>query len=234
MKKLLLGTVAALAVVTSAEAADLGAARVPVAAAVMAPAFNWTGFYLGVHAGYGFGHADTVNIIAQSFPSSPVGPLIGGQIGFNYQINSIVLGAEADLAFAAVSGRHQVVAFPGISIYHRTTALGSLRARGGYAVDRALFYVTGGLGFQRVTFGQADPGGGVEERYSRTGWTLGAGVEYAITPNVTAKLEYAYYNFGTHLLSPPFVATVRNDVHTVKVGVNYLFSTGPAAVVARY
>ena len=72
------------------------------------------------------------------------------------------------------------------------------------------------------------------EKYTRVGWTLGAGVEYAVTQNWTVKAEYSYYNFGTRTLGPTYAGTVRSDAHTVKLGVNYLFSTGPSAVVARY
>jgi len=225
MKKLLLATTALVAFAAGAQAADLGSPRMPIAAAVVAPAFSWSGFYLGAHVGYGFGNSRFFNGIA--FPTSVNGPLVGGQIGFNYQINQIVLGAEADLAFAAITGRASN--FPAIS--HRTNMLGSVRARGGFAVDRALVYVTGGLGFQGGAVAQ-DPT--APQKYTRMGWTVGAGVEYAVTQNWTAKLEYSYYNFGTRTLTAPYAGTVRSDVHTVKLGVNYLFSTGPSAVVARY
>ncbi|MBX9990591.1 outer membrane protein [Phreatobacter oligotrophus] len=225
MKTFLLATTALVAFTAGAQAADLGVPRSPVAAAVVAPAFSWTGFYVGAHAGYGFGNSRFVALGV--FPTSVNGPLLGGQVGFNYQINQIVLGVEADLAFAAITGRPGN--FPAIS--HRTNMLGSLRARGGFAVDRALLYVTGGLGFQGAATAQTP---GPAEKYTRMGWTLGAGVEYALTQNWTAKLEYSYYNFGTRTLGPIYGGTVRSDIHTVKIGVNYLFSTGPSAVVARY
>ncbi len=226
MKKFLLASTALVAFAAGAQAADLGAPRMPIAAAVVAPVFSWSGFYLGAHAGYGFGNSRFFNGIA--FPTSVNGPLVGGQIGFNYQINQIVLGAEADLAFAAITGRASNLA----AISHRTSMLGSVRARAGFAVDRTLFYVTGGLGIQGGSF--ATNGGAGAERYTRMGWTLGAGVEYAMTQNWTVKAEYSYYNFGTRTLGPIYTGTLRADVHTVKLGVNYLFSTGPSAVVARY
>ena len=227
MKKLLLATTALVAFAAGAQAADLCVPRSPVAAAVVAPTFNWTGFYVGAHAGYGFGR--TTGFGPGPFPANTSGPLIGLQAGFNYQINQIVLGAEADIAFAAISGRNTAGIAP---VLYRTNALGSVRARAGVAVDRALLYVTGGLGIQGGSFATAIGGGA--ENYTRLGWTVGAGVEYAVTPNWTVKAEYSYYNFGTHTLGPIYVGTVRADVHTVKLGVNYLFSTGPSAVVARY
>jgi outer membrane immunogenic protein len=228
MKKLLLATTALAAFAAGAQAADLGSPRMPIAAAVVAPAFSWSGFYLGAHVGYGFGR--TTPSDGLSFPMNTSGGLIGGQIGFNYQINQIVLGAEADLAYAGISGSRVSLA-PQV-LFVRTNMLGSVRARAGFAVDRALFYVTGGLGIQGGSF--ATNGGAGAERYTRTGWTLGAGVEYAMTPNWTVKAEYSYYNFGTRTLGPIYTGTIRADVHTVKLGVNYLFSTGPSAVVARY
>jgi outer membrane immunogenic protein len=227
MKKFLLAGVAAVALASGAQAADLGVRRGAVAEAIIAPVFSWTGFYVGVHAGYGFGQSTPTNIALVAFPTSYNGGLIGGQIGFNYQINQIVLGAEADLAYTAIGGHNP----GGGGITVRNMALGSLRARAGYAFDRSLLYVTGGLGFQRASFATtAGP-----EPYTRTGWTIGAGWEYAITQNVTAKIEYNYYNFGTRTLGPIYTGTVNNaHIHTVKVGLNYLFSTGPSAVVARY
>ncbi|WP_439574281.1 outer membrane protein [Phreatobacter sp.] len=229
MKRLFLATTALVAFAAGAQAADLAVPRSPIASAVVMPAFSWTGFYVGVHAGFGFGRSTGFG--PGPFPANTSGPLIGGQVGFNYQINQIVLGAEADLAFAAISGRDDVT-LPGFAAHYRTHMLGSVRARAGVAVDRALLYVTGGLGIQGGSFA-TNPGPG-PERYSRLGWTVGAGVEYAITPNWTAKLEYSYYNFGTHTLGPLYVGTVQSHVHTVKVGLNYLFSTGSSAVVARY
>jgi len=227
MNKLLLAISALVAFTAGARAADLGAPRSPVAAAVVAPAFNWTGFYLGAHAGFAFGNTTAFGAGCPC-PSSPNGVLLGGQLGFNYQINQIVLGVEADLAYAGVSGRSVV---PGGTVFYRTNMLGSLRARGGFAVDRALLYVTGGLGLQGASMAVNV---GPLEKYTRVGWTLGAGVEYAVTQNWTVKAEYSYYNFGTRTLGPTYAGTVRSDAHTVKLGVNYLFSTGPSAFVARY
>lgn len=225
MKKLLLASTALVAFAAGAQAADLGVARGPVAAAVVMPAFSWTGFYVGAHVGYGFGRSTGFG--PGPFPANTSGPLVGVQAGFNYQINQIVLGAEADIAFAAITGRNNTFPVP----LYRTNALGSVRARAGVAVDRALLYVTGGLGIQGGSFATT---GNPAENYTRAGWTVGAGVEYAMAPNWTVKAEYAYYNFGTRTLGPIYAGTVRADVHTVKLGVNYLFSTGPSAVVARY
>jgi outer membrane immunogenic protein len=121
-----------------------------------------------------------------------------------------------------------------------TLVLGRL----GVAADRALFYVTGGLAFadfgSRVNNTTAAPTITSSSTGTRTGWTLGAGVEYAFTPNWTVRAEYLYANFGsatvtgTSSIPTDRAWRIKNETHTVRVGVNYLFSTGPSAVVARY
>ncbi|MCA0320252.1 MAG: porin family protein [Proteobacteria bacterium] len=228
MKKILLAGAAVGALASGAQAADLGAPRQPIAAVVVMPAFSWTGFYLGAHVGYGFGRGNGTTLAGVVYPTNTGGGLIGGQLGFNYQINQFVLGVEADLSHTAIGGHN--VSVPASAVHLRNTMLGSLRARAGFAVDRSLFYVTGGLGFQRAAFASnVGP-----EAYTRTGFAVGAGYEYAMTANWTVKAEYMYHNFGTRTLGPTYFGTARHDIHTVKLGVNYLFSTGPSAVVARY
>ncbi|PTM53492.1 outer membrane protein [Phreatobacter oligotrophus] len=227
MKTTVIAAAALIALPLGAGAADLGAVRAPSSAAVAAQAFDWSGFYLGAHAGYGFGRALPVNFGGVPFPTNVGGALIGGQVGFNYQINQVVLGAEADLALTSISGSNPVLP-PAIRV--RTHVLGTLRARAGFAVDRALIYGTGGLAVQSATFGYG-PG---PQGYSRVGWTIGAGVEYALAPHWTVKAEYAYHSFGSRDLLPLYGLTISSNIHTVKLGVNYLFSTGPSAVSARY
>lgn len=225
MKKLLLASTACVAFAASAQAADLGVRRVEVPSAIAAPGFSWTGFYVGAHAGYGWGRSTAITIFGAQFPMNTSGAMVGAQLGYNYQINSVVLGVEADLSYAAIGGHID-------PLTARNNMLGSVRARAGLAVDRSLFYVTGGLGIQNASFTSGALLGA--EKYTRVGWTIGAGYEYAITNNWTVKAEYMYYNFGTRTLGPIYAGTLRSDVHTVKLGVNYLFSTGPSAVVARY
>lgn len=173
MKTLLLATTALVAFAAGAQAADLGSSRTPIAAAVAVPAFNLTGFYVGAFAGYGW---NNFNLLAGPAPGTSSGPALGATIGYNYQVNQFVLGAEADLGFAAITGRPALA--PLFSL--RTNMLGSVRARAGFAVDRALLYVTGGLGIQTAALTM---NGGIVDRFTRAGWTLGGGVEYALTQN---------------------------------------------------
>lgn len=111
------------------------------------------------------------------------------------------------------------------------------------AFDKALLYVKGGLAVASIRNTAADLDGGVFSAVNttivtntRVGYALGAGLEYAFAPNWTAKIEYLYSNYGSFVSADAAGELYRhtNDVHAVKLGVNYLFSTGPSAVVARY
>jgi outer membrane immunogenic protein len=241
MKKFLLASVAVAALASGAQAADLGVARGPVAAAVIAPVFNWSGVFVGAQIGYGWGRNTRENTggFINSYNSS--GLLGGVHLGYNYQINNFVLGVVADIEAAGISGNDAGVG--GAIDGARVNWQGSLRARAGIAFDRALIYATGGLAFGGINYWTNS--GGLVDSFNRTraGWTLGGGVEYAFTPNWTAHIEYRYTDFGRSS-SPNFPGALpvsgaagyqtKTTTHTVRLGVSYLFSTGPSAVVARY
>lgn len=237
MKKFLLAGAAVAALASGAQAADLGSPRAPVAAAVIAPAFSWTGFYVGAHAGFGWASArytDFTGTFANG--STTANGLFGGiQAGYNWQMNNFVLGLEGDIS---AGGLRRTYALTAAQSYRASVPLlSSVRLRAGLAADRALFYVTGGLGvvtFQDRIFTTATNATLASSSTTRAGYTLGAGVEYAFTPNWTAKAEYMYYGFGDRRNTLTANDRTRTDIHTVKIGLNYLFSTGPSAVVARY
>jgi outer membrane immunogenic protein len=240
MKKFLLAGTALAALATGAQAADLGVRRVEVPSAVIAPVFNWTGFYLGGQVGYGWLNG----ISTFSNGAGPIGVrssgVFGGvHVGYNYQINNFVLGLEADAELSGIRGRTSNPAVFAEGIFDLRWQ-GSLRARAGVAVDRALLYVTGGLAVADFRLA-GGPAGGPLQGYSstRAGWTLGAGVEYAFAPNWTGRIEYRYANYGSVSadLGPLFPGVTQRtslQSHSVRVGVSYLFSTGPGAVTARY
>ncbi|BCP52798.1 porin [Kaistia sp. 32K] len=238
----ILGLAAATAFgLAGAQAADLTVAPPePVAA----PAFNWTGFYAGVHAGYGWATFDTemTDIYGEGKGNKPDGFLGGGQLGYNYQLaNNVVLGIEADAAFAdlkdsgalRISGGGQYFE---IGTRSEITALGTVRGRAGYAVDRFLPYVTGGFAWanakSEVYISSNIPNApnlvsGDSQIF--TGWTVGAGLEYAVTHNLTAKLEYLYADLGSKDFtvnafnaSGPYKADL-SSLQTVKFGLNYKF-----------
>lgn len=221
MKRLALG--AALAMLASpAFAAD--AVVYEPAAAPVAAQYNWTGFYAGLHAGYGFGDGDGSTSLlpdpasfgAQPFSSSTdLDGFIGGaQAGYNWQFNNYLLGIEADITWSDMDGTHRVsplsdgtgTPVPGWFQEGQGELdwFGTLRARAGVlARPNILLYATGGLAFGRVeytTFTSFTPA--PQFQYSgsgsdtKVGWTIGGGAEWAFAQNWTFKAEYLYFDLG--------------------------------------
>ena len=134
---------------------------------------NWSGLYVGANVGYGAS--------ANTDPLDPTGAFGGGQIGYNFQRGNIVFGVEADIQGSGVSDS-------GYGLKSSLDYFGSVRGRVGYTFDRTLVYGTGGFGFGQVT------NEGLAE--TQTGWVVGAGAEYKITPAWSAKAEYQYFDLG--------------------------------------
>lgn len=239
MKNLIVASALIAAAATGAQAADLGSPRMPIAAAVVAPAFTWTGFYGGLNVGIGFVNTNLGALSGGNLPGSATGLVAGGQIGFNYQMNNLVLGIEGDLGYFGTQRRGTPVPFAAVQVQSswRTTWDASIRGRLGFAADRTLFYVTGGVAFADLRLANTDITNNVilaAQTQTRVGWTVGAGIEHAFTPNWTVRAEYLYANYGRRDFTTPAVAGVRMETHKIRLGVNYLFSTGPSAIVARY
>jgi outer membrane immunogenic protein len=202
---------ALLASATGAAAADLPRqtyTRAP--AMVAAPAYNWSGLYLGAHFGGAFAGDDF-------FGNNDARLMGGGQIGVDFQFApSWVLGIEANYSFVDSNDS-------GLNFFGNRN-LGSVTGRLGYAWGPTLLYAKGGYAWAdtRHSFGF---GGDVGE----SGYTIGGGLEYMFAPNWSAKLEYQYYDFGdvTFTSAPPVViSTFNNAEHTIKLGVNYRFNWG--------
>lgn len=238
MKKLLLAGSALAALASTAQAADLGVARpVEVPAAIVAPPpFTWTGFYVGAHLGWGSSRStyrDATGVY-QETASTGNGLFGGAQVGYNWQINQFVLGLEGDVAGAGINKRTEFN--NGDAFRTSVPFLASVRLRAGYAFDRALIYATGGLGIG--TFSQKyydfSANTTLSSSSTRLGYAVGGGIEYAFMPNWSAKVEYLYYGFGDR--TPGFTERDRTaqNIHTIKLGVNYLFNTGPGPATARY
>jgi outer membrane immunogenic protein len=250
MKRLLLAT-SALVCAGPALAADIPA-RMPVKAPVMVPAaYSWTGCYVGAHAGYGWGRKDFSDPTGGNFapPGAVVldntrGWLAGGQVGCNYQFSgSWLLGVEGEYAWANIKGDTVDPFFAGKNgpnvLSAKTDGLASATGRVGFVWDRALFYAKGGAAWAHDRynvflapgiFAPAVNASGTETRF---GWTVGAGVEWAVINNWSVKLEYAHYEFGTRNINlvdpanpPPVPADIKQRIDTVKVGVNYRFWSG--------
>jgi len=212
---------------SSATAADLGAR--PMAPAYAVPAWSWTGFYLGINGGYGWGTGSTsVGGLSDSFDIN--GGFVGGQLGYNWQTGNVVFGVEVDSAWADF-GRTDTIAVPGGTLTGETNInyFGTARGRLGYAPGNTLFYATGGAAWANndISFTAVVPpfALGISNSNTHVGWTVGAGIEWAFLPSWSAKVEYLYADFGkeTYFSGVGGGFDFHPKVSTIKVGVNYLF-----------
>lgn len=216
----LVGALALSAASQSASAADMGMRSRPAPVPVMVQQFNWTGFYLGVHGGYGWASTDN-NIVGLNSPD-PKGFFAGGQLGYNWQApgSPWVFGVEVDSAWANIEDTATTVG--AIRFKSDVDYFGTARGRVGYAWDRTLLYATGGLAWadNKVNVSLA-PFGTASDSQTHIGYAVGGGLEYAFAPNWSAKVEYLYLGLGdqTYFASPGL--NVDLDAHTVKVGLNY-------------
>jgi outer membrane immunogenic protein len=210
-----------------AQAADIGrpaAYPQPVPAAFVGP--TWTGFYAGVQGGYGTGDSSgTQNAGGSFFPVVPYridphGFLGGGHVGYNYQVGRWVLGVEGDVEAADVKALTSV-STAGQNYFFNVKAdmLASARARAGFAQNNWLLYATGGVAFGDVSTPPLDTLNGM-----RTGWTLGAGFQYAFNPAWSARLEYRYTDLGTKSASGGEPGSTDDNAfsfHAVRIGLSY-------------
>ncbi|MBR0753384.1 porin family protein [Bradyrhizobium jicamae] len=229
MKKFLLGTAALAALASPAFAADMPARTYTKAPPYTAPAvvYNWTGFYIGGHVGGAF--TDGTNLMGADTR------FLGGvQGGFDYQFApNWVMGIEAQYSW--LSGGSSNTVFPaGTVVTGNSDQLGSVTGRLGYTWGPALLYAKGGYAWRdNNNIGVAVAGvptAFTTSGNNQNGYTVGAGLEYMFAPNWSAKAEYQYYNFGktTFTGGPADIvgASLKNDEHTVKLGVNYRFGWG--------
>jgi outer membrane immunogenic protein len=194
---------------------------------VAPPVYNWSGIYVGVNGGWGFGYAKWTNPnVPASNSNQDSGGVIGGTLGANYQMSSLVIGFEGDLDWSDINtGRSGLFCNATAQCQTGNNWLGTLRGRVGYAMDRVLFYGTGGGVFGNFQFTAT----GVTNAKTQTGWTAGVGVEVAFADNWTAKVEYLYANLGngtctTACGSPPLPISIGLTDNLVRGGVNYKFN----------
>jgi outer membrane immunogenic protein len=183
-----LGVSALLAGMGLAAAADLGRRYDPPARApIYATGYTWTGFYVGINGGGGWGRStwDAIDTFDVS------GGLIGGTIGHNWQFGPAVVGVEGDLDWSGI--KETTTTLCPLGCETRNSWLATVRGRLGYAFDRVLPFITGGLAVGDITATTPLlPGGSI----STAGWTVGAGLEFAVVSNVTIKAEYLYVDLG--------------------------------------
>jgi outer membrane immunogenic protein len=225
-------------------------------------AFDWTGVYGGFDAGYGRGPSSGILTDATGNPLDaydvPVrGNFAGALVGGNYQFNQFVVGAEADFQWGNLTANSQADSsftapagtFPGGPFTISTTIkeFGSVRARLGYAFDRFLIFGTGGWAWGSPTTGYAllgEPPFGVSgastgifvNNADLSGWTVGAGLDYAFTNNVFGRIEYRYTDLGTtSFLNVPTNSGESGNkvtISDIRVGIAYKFN--PDSFLGRF
>ena len=218
----------AFALEAPARAADM---KLPVKAPYLQPVFDWTGFYIGGHTGYGRGTSNAV--LSDPAPSVAVngsvfsGVVGGVQGGYNWRAPSgLLLGVEADLTFPNYLPSNSIISrliSPNSDVLHQLDYVGTLRGRLGYASGHWLFYATGGLAFAGERYINT-PAAGSDEKiiHHRLGWAAGAGVEYAFAPHWTVRLEYLYDRFQRADIRFPQGAQHSStlDFQSLRIGLN--------------
>jgi outer membrane immunogenic protein len=254
--------VAASVLATAASAADMpvpGPAPAYYPPAYRPVIYDWTGLYGGVHLGAGLLEDQVTTTTTTALqPSgtqtklSPFAAVAGAQAGFNYQIQQVVVGAESTFTWSDISGTQATVSplptFSETSISKPrwyATATGKF----GFAANDFLFYAKGGAAWMGVNYTQATSTGtgNVSSQTitdTRSGFTAGGGIEFGMTENLSARLEYDYLNFGTknytfanlNTAPAPLVlpVAIRSSTSLITVGINYRFNWGGGgAVVTR-
>jgi outer membrane immunogenic protein len=193
----------------SAFAADLPSRAEPVAPVAYVPAFSWTGFYLGGELGWiqtNPKYTTAALLLGTPFAvmsgSSKNGLTYGILGGYNYQVGQLVLGVEGDFAGWTV-GAIRYTAVTGDFLTAHSRWGGSIRGRLGYAADRALFYVTGGAAFVSNQTSIPTTGISIGGDGTNLGWTVGGGIDYAITNNWFTGVEYRYTQYQNKTFTYP-------------------------------
>jgi outer membrane immunogenic protein len=253
MRKHVFGTVVVLVAAVAggpAFAADLPASPpiyAPQPVPSPPPRFSWTGCYLGIDGGGAWGRAQSVaatsprgvNIgLPITNPFNLSGGVFGGEVGCNYQISAVVVGVANDFAWTNMSGRGSDI--PPFATGATNTVseswLDTVRGRVGFAWDRVLIYGTGGAAFANVGINVCSAVMlCVSDSQVRTGWTAGAGAEWAAWPipggNLTFKIEYLHVDLGNNqLINPVVIGASTFDGRNVRLtedifrgGVNWKF-----------
>lgn len=212
----------------------LSAAAMFVAASASAPAWaegmasthDWTGFFVGADVGY---RSDGTHVNIPLYPadfSLHADGITGGiRAGYNHQMGNVVLGVDGSLGISDVSGR-QFSGGPVGELYRveEKNLNGSIGARLGYAVDKFLLFARGGWAFTKLKTQYEPLAGGVQSA-NANGWTAGAGVEYALTENLSAHAEFRHTDYGHESFVHNGPSTVKYTPSEMLVGVSYKFGS---------
>jgi outer membrane immunogenic protein len=243
----------------AAKADGLPSAPAPVAANCCAyiPPPDWSGFYAGFHLGgawsdrnWSFPFAENFNTLAgQGFSLSADGLLVGGHLGFNYQITHVLVGAEVTGAFTDLE-ETRIGPFVGAPLNRfkiNSTDLYTLTGRLGYVHDKFLFYGKGGYANAGVDVSAISPVTTASTGQRMNGWTVGGGVEMRLFSEILFGIEYNFIDFpsdrftgvtGGTPAGAPFHADI-NDIHTQSVVARFSVLFGPNAcchegVIGKY
>jgi opacity protein-like surface antigen len=260
--KLILSCLTVVGALIAAASAPAVAADFPVlkAPALQPQALNWSGFYGGVHVGYGWGKKhwfDNFPTPDGELDAAPIirGGLGGFQAGINHQIDRLVFGLEGDFSWSKINKKFNCFFFGDQICTHEAQWFGSIMGRLGLTHGPFLGYLKGGVAFTHdfvtdiATCAGSQPiiragiharcGVPFEGQQTRIGWGVGGGLEYLLTRHWSLKAEYTYLNFGQRSITlwaldnDFFTEEIRQRMHLVKVGVNYHFhSDAPVAVRA--
>jgi outer membrane immunogenic protein len=217
---ILAGIAALLMAPLAAQAADLPQPSYKAQPGVLAPAYaNWTGFYVGINGGYGFG---TSKWDVPAISPNPKGGLVGGTLGYNFQTGTWVWGIETDLDWSGMKGS---ATCPGGTCSTENNWLGTTRARLGYGgFGNWMPYLTAGAAYGDVKATNSI-GGSVSK--TQIGWTAGLGVEYAFAGAWSAKVEYLYADLGKFDCGIATCGVTPDDIsfkaNLIRAGVNYRF-----------
>lgn len=200
--------------------------------------YIWTGFYIGAQGGWAWGEADSdFDNDAPGVSLDGDSHVIGGHLGYNFQSGNWVFGIEGDIENTDLDSSDDSGAIIGFDSHASFSIdwLASIRGRLGYAFDRSLIYVTGGAAFTDIDFEGGPVGGPINSNSeSVTGWTIGAGWEYALgrgltgSNELTARIEYRFISFedASGDLAPDFPDVDQDidlDIHAIRVGLTYKF-----------
>lgn len=240
-KALIAGAFASVAVIGAAAAADLPSYKAPPPPPP--PMFSWEGWHIGINGAYGGGVANSSSTIYSFAPGAAVafwtpnsigtsGYLVGYQSGYTWQFaNGLVAGYESEFAYADIRASNSNNFFGG-GVNNRIEWFGTERLRFGYAFGRILPYITGGLAYGRIRAQGNDFLGGFifpsNTSAWQAGWTVGAGVEYAVLDHWSVKAEYLFARMkglSGASVGVPFAYRIYDgnnlDTHIARVGVNY-------------
>ncbi|PRA55133.1 outer membrane protein [Brucella pituitosa] len=230
IKTILLASTFVFAGAAAANAADAVVYEEP-AAVIAAPVFSWTGGYVGGQIGYGWGKSGLFNGLS-TLDLKPDGFLGGLYAGYNFDLgNSVVLGIDGDVTYNNLKDSFSATSF-GVTntIESKLRWSGAVRARAGVAVDRFLLYIAGGVAFGSVKNSISATDGvdeiGISQSKTLTGWTAGAGVDYAATDNVIVRLEYRYTDYGNKDFDfgvPGAAIRDKFKTNEIRLGVAYKF-----------